>query len=243
MSINTKKKIVGIIGGMGPGATALLFQKLIDYTDAENDAEHIHIVIDNNTAIPDRTAAILNGENTPAISICESGRKLERFGAELILIPCNTSHFFYDEIQSGLQVPVVNMLAETAKVCMENGWSKVGVLATTGTCRTNIYEKELQKVGIQAIYPDKDGQERVMEIIYDQVKAGKTINASVIDETLKKMSDEGAQAFILGCTELPFAIQQGYLGYEFVDSLDVLAKRAVVLAGYSLKGNEGEVKC
>ena len=235
MSIDTNKKTVGIIGGMGPGATALLFQKLIDYTDAKSDAEHMHIIIDNNTAIPDRTTAILNGENTPALCIVESGKKLEMCGAELLLIPCNTSHYFYDDIQEQLSVPVVNMIAETAKVCLNNGYTKVGILATTGTCNTDTYGRELNKFGVEAVYPDAEGQKRVMEIIYDQVKAGRKINVQILDQTLKKMASKGAQAFILGCTELPFAIKNGDFGYHFLDSLDILAKRAVEMAGYHLK--------
>lgn len=230
-----KKKTVGIIGGMGPGATALLFQKLIDYTDARTDAEHMHIVIDNNCEIPDRTEAIMKGENTPAISICESGKKLEAFGVELILIPCNTSHYFYDYIQEHIKIPVVNMIAETAAVCLSKGYKKVGILATTGTCKTHTYDRELSKQGIEVVYPDDEGQKKVMEIIYDQVKAGKTVNASILDQTLKEMTVRGAQAFILGCTELPFAIKEGDFGYYFIDSLDVLAKRAVEMAGYRLK--------
>lgn len=235
MSIDTNKKTVGIIGGMGPGATALLFQKLIDYTDAKSDAEHMHIIIDNNTAIPDRTTAILNGENTPALYIVESGKKLEMCGAELLLIPCNTSHYFYDDIQKQLSVPVVNMIAETAKVCLENGYTKVGILATTGTCNTDTYGRELNKFGVEAVYPDVEGQKKVMEIIYDQVKAGRKINVQILDQTLKKMASKGAQAFILGCTELPFAIKNGDFGYHFLDSLDILAKCAVEMAGYHLK--------
>ena len=235
MSIDTNKKTVGIIGGMGPGATALLFQKLIDYTDAKSDAEHMHIIIDNNTAIPDRTTAILNGENTPALCIVESGKKLEMCGAELLLIPCNTSHYFYDDIQEQLSVPVVNMIAETAKVCLNNGYTKVGVLATTGTCNTDTYGRELNKFGVETVYPDVEGQKKVMEIIYDQVKAGRKINVQILDQTLKKIASKGAQAFILGCTELPFAIKNGDFGYHFLDSLDILAKCAVEMAGYHLK--------
>ena len=235
MSIDAKKKTVGIIGGMGPGATALLFQKLIEYTDAKNDAEHIHIVIDNNTGIPDRTTAILHNENSPAKCIVESGKKLELCGAKLLLIPCNTSHYYYDYIQENLAVPVINMIEETAKVCLENNCTKVGILATTGTCKTDTYGRELQKFGIDAVYPDDDGQKKVMEVIYDQVKAGKKINVQILDQTLKKMSSKGAQAFILGCTELPFAIKNGDFGYRFYDSLDILARCAVERAGYPLK--------
>lgn len=231
----TEKKTVGIIGGMGPGATALLFQKIIDYTDAKSDAEHIHIIIDNNPAIPDRTAAILKGEDTPAKYICESGKKLERCGADLLLLPCNTSHYFYDYIQEQLEVPVVNMIAETARECVKHGYKKVGVLATTGTCETKIYDKELSKYGISVMYPDSTGQEKVMEIIYDQVKAGKPTDVSIIMKHLESMTLSGVQAFILGCTELPIALLDRDYGYCFIDSLDVLARCAVEMAGYQLK--------
>ena len=127
------------------------------------------------------------------------------------------------------------MIEETARVCLKNGYTRVGVLATTGTCNTHTYDKELKKFGIESIYPDEEGQEKVMEIIYDQVKAGRKIDASIIDHTLKKMTAKGAQAFILGCTELPFAIKNGDFGYHFLDSLDILAKRTIELAGYRLK--------
>lgn len=229
------KKTVGIIGGMGPGATALLFQKLIDHTDAKVDADHIHIVIDNRPSIPDRTSAILRGENTPAKYICESGKKLEEYGAELIAIPCNTSHYFYPYIQSQLGIPVIHMLEETAKECKMLGFDTVGVLATTGTKRTEIYDRALEKYGIKAIYPDQEGQELLMSLIYDYVKAGKQAEGSMFFEQLKKMTVQGAQAFVLGCTELPMVFQDGDFGIKFIDSLDVLAKRAVEMAGYPLK--------
>lgn len=231
-------KIVGIIGGMGPSATASLFQKLIEYTDAKSDSEHIHIIIDNNTSIPDRTTAILNGDNTPAIRISESGKKLEECGVELILIPCNTSHYYYPYIQEQLKVPVINMIKETAKECLEKGYHKVGILSTTGTRNTKIYDDELEKHGISVIYPDDVGQEKVMEIIYDQVKAGKKGDTSIIKDSLKQMQERGAQAYILACTELPLVIKDGDYGCCFIDSLDVLAKRAIEMAGYKLKKND-----
>lgn len=230
-----KRKTVGIIGGMGPGATALLFQKMIDYTDASVDSEHIHIIIDNNPTIPDRTTAILNNENIPAICICESGKKLEQCGADLLLIPCNTSHYFYPYIQEKLNVPVVNMLEETARECVACGYTKVGILATTGTRNTQIYEHELHKFGITAVYPDQNGQEKVMEIIYNQVKAGKPADTSIIKEQLDTMAQNGVQAFILGCTELPMVLKDGDYGYRFIDTLEVLAKSAIKLAGYQVK--------
>lgn len=233
--MSDRKKTVGIIGGMGPGATALLFQKIIDNTDAKVDAEHIHIIIDNRPSIPDRTSAILKGENTPAKCICESGRKLTEYGAELLAVPCNTSHYFYEYIQSQLEIPVVNMPEETAKECRKSGFDTVGVLATTGTRKTEIYDHALEKFGIKAVYPDDEGQKLLMSIIYDYVKAGKKADSSMFSKQIQEMVSNGAQAFILGCTELPMVFQDGDFGMKFIDSLDVLAKRTVELAGYPLK--------
>ena len=229
------KKTVGIIGGMGPGATALLFQKIIDYTDAKVDAEHIHIIIDNCPQIPDRTTAILKGEDTPAKYICECGKKLEQYGAQLLAIPCNTSHYFFSYIQDQLDIPVVNMPEETARECQNLGLCTVGVLATTGTRKTEIYDRALNKFDIRAVYPDEEGQELLMSIIYDYVKAGKKADISMFEGQIEKMVSEGVQAFILGCTELPMVFQDGDLGIKFIDSLDVLAKRTVEKAGYPLK--------
>ena len=229
------KKTVGIIGGMGPGATALLFQKIIDHTDAKMDADHIHILIDNRPSIPDRTAAILNRDDTPVRKICESGKRLEEMGAELIAIPCNTSHYFYPYIQENLDVPVINMLEETAKECKKLGFASVGVLATTGTKNTGIYEQALRAQGLQTIYPDEAGQEVLMSIIYDYVKAGKPVTGEIFKEQLEDMESKGAQAFVLGCTELPIVFSDGDMGRKFIDSLDILAKKTVEMAGYPLK--------
>lgn len=238
MSKNKKevvKKVVGIIGGMGPAATALLFQKIIDYTDAKTDAEHIHILIDNRPSIPDRTVAILNGDDTPVKKICESGKQLQEMGAELIAIPCNTSHYFYSNIQSELKIPIINMLEETAKECRNLGFTSVGVLATTGTKNTGIYEKALKNQGIETVYPDEQSQKILMSIIYDYIKAGKSVSYEFYKEQLECMKNKGAQAFVLGCTELPMAFSDGDLGIKFIDSLDILAKRTVEMAGYPVK--------
>lgn len=233
--MSDKRKSVGIIGGMGPGATALLFQKIIDYTDAKTDADHMHIIIDNRPSIPDRTSAILRGDDTPARCICESGRKLTEYGAELLVIPCNTSHYFYPYIQSQLDVPVINMPEETAKECKMQGFHRVGVLATTGTRKTEIYDHALEKYGVEAVYPGAKGQELLMSVIYDYVKAGKNANSRMFREQIEEMVDRGVQAFVLGCTELPLVFHNGDCGMKYIDSLDVLARKTVEMAGYPLK--------
>lgn len=230
-----KKKTVGIIGGMGPAATAELFQKMIMLTDASCDKEHIHILIDNYPQIPDRTKAILSGSDAPVSFIAEAGKRLELAGAEIILIPCNTSHYFYDKIANALSVPVIHMIEETAEVCKEMGYTKVGVLATDGTRSTGIFDAALIKKGIECVYPPQDAQKEVMAVIYDQVKAGEPIDTNKLKVYLHQMAKQGVQAFILGCTELPLALKDGEDGFAFIDTLTVLAKAGVKKAGYPSK--------
>ena len=235
MKKNSLQKTIGIIGGMGPAATALLFSKIVDMTDAECDADHIHIYIDNYTAIPDRTASIKSGSDLPVEYICESGEKLISIGADILVIPCNTSHYYYDKIQHRLKVPVINMLGETAFLCKTRGYKKVGVLATDGTRNTGIFDTELSKCGIEAVYPSAKGQKEVMSVIYDQIKAGKSFDTRELSKYISEMVNFGAEAFILGCTELPMALRDGDYGYRFIDTLDVLAQSAIHKAGYRSK--------
>lgn len=228
------KKVIGIIGGMGPAATAALFDKIIGFTSAECDADHIHILVDNYPQIPDRTTAIKKNSDEPLKYICESGKKLISAGADFLLIPCNTSHFFYDKIQNCLEVPVVNMIEETAKHCKSCGYKKVGVLATDGTRYTGVFDTYLDKNGLTTVYPSEDGQAELMNVIYNQVKAGKKIDTVNLSRYLYEMSREDIDAFILGCTELPLAIKDGDYGLKFINTLDILAKVGIVKAGYKL---------
>lgn len=226
---------IGIIGGMGPAATALLFQKIVKYTDAENDADHIHILIDNNPAIPDRTSAILNHNDEPVDYICQSGEKLVDVGADFLVIPCNTSHYFYDKVSARLKVPVLNMIDLTAKECRKRGYSKVGILATTGTCKTGIFNSYLTKYEIEYLYPDSSFQNILMDIIYKQVKAGKKIQLDSVIPHLMRMQKMDVDAFVLGCTELPLAFQNIMDKFIFIDTVEVLAKSAIEIAGYSIR--------
>ncbi len=228
-----EKKTLGIIGGMGPGATAELFRKIVRLTKASCDRDHIHVLIDNNTRISDRTTAIKRGNQEPVSEICESGKKLIKMGAQLLVMPCNTSHYFFQQIQEQLSVPMIHMVYETARFCSRQGFQKVGVLGTDGTVAGNLYQKELQKFGIETVYPGKEGQIAVMSVIYDYVKAGRTPDASMLQPYLEFMKGQGCQRFILGCTELPLVFRKEPAMY--IDSLEILAKTAILEAGYEVK--------
>ncbi len=232
-----QKRSIGIIGGMGPKATQDLFGKVLDATDAHSDAEHIRIYIDCHSAIPDRTKAILSGGESPVPYMRESVEKLTAMGADLLLIPCNTAHYFYDEIAVASSVPVLHMIRETAVALKREGVTCVGLLATDGTVQSGVYQKELEQAGIQTVCPDANGQREVMRLIYDGVKAGVTeFDTRVIRQVLERMRKAGAERIILGCTELPIAFPlYGIPAEDTVDPTTVLAKAAVAAAGYPVK--------
>ncbi len=231
------KQAIGIIGGMGPMATLDLFGKLIANTDAAGDAEHIRIYIDCHTGIPDRTQAILHGGESPVPYIAESARKLADMGADFLLVPCNTSHYFYDEIVAASPVPVLHMIRETAVALAAEGVSRVGLLATDGTLQSGIYQRELEAHGIETVCPLAEEQQDVMRLIYDGVKAdAPQFDTTVIAAMIARMKSAGAERLVLGCTELPLGFERYGLPCDnTVDPSVIVARAAIRRAGYPVR--------
>ena len=203
-----EKKTIGIIGGMGPLATADLFEKIVGHTKAACDQEHLHVVIDSNTNIPDRTAALLHGGADPLPELTGSARRLEAMGADVLIMPCNTAHNYYDGISAAVSVPVLHMVRLTAQALVERGVKKAGLLATDGTVRTGIYQKSFAGSGVELLTPDEAGQRAVMEMIYQGVKAGDmAFDAKPARQAMERLLAAGAEVLILGCTELPLAVK------------------------------------
>ncbi len=231
------KKAIGIIGGMGPEATLDLFGKLIRHTDASCDAEHIRVYIDCHTGIPDRTRAILKGGESPVPYIVESAEKLAAMGADFLLLPCNTSHYYYDEISARSPVPVVNMIRTAAEALKAEGVTRVGILATDGTLRSDVYQRELAACGVDSVCPEGEEQRAVMRLIYEGIKANApTFDTTPVERVLTQLRQQGAQRIVLGCTELPVAFARyGIDTADTVDATDILARTAVAAAGYPIK--------
>ncbi len=166
------KKTIGIIGDMGPLATCDLFRKIIDITDASCDQEHIRICIDNNTEIPDRTAAIVAGGTDPVEQMSCSAKGLQVMGADVLIMPGNTAHYFLKRVAETVETPLLNMLEETEAYARQKGIQKVGLLATDGTIRSGVYAAAFEKEGISICILSSENQKAVMRVIYDGVKAG-----------------------------------------------------------------------
>jgi aspartate racemase len=230
------KKTIGILGGMGPMATVDLYKKIVDYTAASKDSEHIHVLIDSNTDIPDRTDAILHGGKDPVPEMVSSAIRLECMGADFLIIPCNTAHYFYDKICDMVHIPILNMIEETAKEVKRQSITCVGLLATDGTIESGVYHQVFERCGITVLHPSSVGQKNVMDLIYKGVKAGnKDIDLRGFYGTLEELDQKGAQTLILGCTELPIAFEMYNIEYENIDPTAVLARSAVVYANGVLR--------
>jgi len=223
------KKIVGILGGMGPEATADFFLEIIKLTPAKKDEDHLHIIIDNNPQIPDRTEAILKGGKSPLPALQKAAQNLERAGADFIVIPCNTAHYFFDEIKKVVNIPLLHMMREVSKEIKERfpEVKKVGLLSTSATARIGLYQNELEKEKIMVISPKEKEQEEVMKAI-NLIKGGEYSNSKGI---LKKIGEKlllrGAELLVLGCTEIPLVLKQNDFLHPVVDAGYVLAKAAV----------------
>ena len=231
-----KKPRLGILGGMGPQATQIFYQRILDRTDAERDQEHLPALILSDTGMPDRTAAILSGQGeTVYRRLLEDARLLEREGCTAIAIPCNTSHYFVDELQKELTVPILHMVRETCKVLAQRGCKRVGILATDGTIQTRTYQKECAAQGFEGVAPDEATQKLVMSVIYDEIKRGEKGSRekfAAIDRALRALDCDAA---ILGCTEL--SVYRVYHGLPdfYVDAMEVLVEKSITACGKRLR--------
>lgn len=228
------KKVLGIIGGVGPLATVEFYRKLIELTDASCDQEHIHVLIDGNSQIPDRTASILAGDERPVPYLIDSARRLEEAGADLLVVVCNAAHAFFEQLETACSVPLLNMIELTAREAAHRGFRCAGLLAVDGTLRSGVYDRAFRDRGLRLVRPDPSGQSLVMHLIYDEVKAGCAIHPESLYPTMNDMVRRGAECFILGCTELPLAFSR-CADYAFLDPGSLLAREAIRALGYPIK--------
>ncbi len=224
------ERVIGILGGMGPLATADLFRRIIEKTPAKRDQDHPRVLIYSNSKVPDRTAFILGKGEDPRPELLAGARKLEGCGADFIIMPCNTAHFFAETIQRGIGIPLVSMVEETAKRVKEMGIRKVGLLATDGTVKGLVYHRALLKHGVQIALPSRKYQAMVMEGIYKGVKAGDLEKGRELILTVAKRLERRSGGMIAGCTEVSLVLKPEDLSVPLIDPMDVIAETAVKLA-------------
>ncbi len=231
------EKVIGILGGMGPESTLECYSSIIKLTPAKTDQEHLHIVIDANPKVPDRTAAIIGQGESPLTILVEGCRRLQKAGADFIIIPCVSAHFFPDQIHEQTKLPILSIfdaIAETS-VTEHADIKTIGLMGTTGTIRGGLLQKRLAGEGIDTIVPDEMHQSKVMEAIYDiknsQPDRCEEVYTSDLIAAAKSLIATGAQGIIAGCTEIPLALKQNHLSVPYFDALSILARAAVFQAG------------
>lgn len=224
-----RMKTLGIIGGMGPQATLDLYEKIVRHTPAHCDQEHLHVIIDSYPQIPDRTACICGQGEDPLPFLEASAQRLQQAGAEALLMPCNTAHYFVPELRRRISLPFLH-IAEATLASMDPAQhgKRIGVLETRGTRAAGIYRHALEAAGYQAVEPDEVQAAQLMRCIYEGAKAGKTAEyAPFLNDTVSAMA---ADSFILACTEIPLFLPYWKDPRPVVDATDALARAAVAFA-------------
>jgi aspartate racemase len=229
-----RQKTVGIIGGMGPEATVDLMQRVIQATPAQDDQDHLRMLVDNNPKVPSRIKALLEGSGEdPAPVLVRMARDLERWGADFLAIPCNTAHHFHPTIQAAVGIPVLNMIELTA----ERIWldapdiRKVGLLASTAVIRTDLYRKSLACKGVEVVHPGDASQDQVLAAIR-AIKA-QTFSPASLDALNRAVEDliaRKAGVVLIACTELSIVAKRLRIGVRAYDSAQLLAEAIVSTA-------------
>jgi aspartate racemase len=226
-------KVVGVLGGMGPDATVDFMAKVIALTPADKDQDHIHMLVDHNPKVPSRQAAILDKGEDPGPEIAAMARRLEAAGAEFLVIPCNTAYVFEASILEAVSIPLISIIDETIAAISEKSPAakSVGLLATNGCLRANVYQQALRARGLSPVLPDDDQLDELMNLIYG-IKSGDQSEA--VSAAMRALANAlvscGAQAIVAGCTEIPLVLDDTMLSVPLISSTDVLAKRTVQFA-------------
>ncbi|MBQ5995573.1 MAG: aspartate/glutamate racemase family protein [Clostridia bacterium] len=236
-----EEKILGVLGGVGPLATIYFADLVVKMTQAQTDQEHIAMVILNHASIPDRTAYILDKTKpNPLPVMIRDAKVLEEDNCSYIVIPCNTAHYFYDEIQKSIGIPIINILEETVSYCEKTipSLKKIGILATEGTIKSKAYQNIIEKHSLECAVPSEEDQASLMNIIYNQVKAGREVDIFEFHRIIGELKKQGCDAVVLGCTELSIIKKDfGIDRPDIVDSMECLARASILACGKKLKEN------
>jgi len=220
---------VGIIGGMGPEATLDLFQKIIAHTPANRDQDHLHVLVDNDPSIPDRTAFLLGEGPSPLPQLLNAANRLVAAGAKVLCMPCNTAHYFIDELRAEVTVPIISIIESCQEDLqrLEIPIDRVGLMATRGTYHGRVYHKVLEQSGLNVLPVDDLLQAKLMDVIYS-VKSGKRTEVrSLFKECIDHMKLANADVIVAGCTEIPLMLCEAKISIPVIDPTLALARSVI----------------
>ncbi len=229
-----QEKIVGIIGGMGPEATVDLMSRVIRLTPALDDADHIRCIVDNNPKVPSRIKALIEGiGESPVTELQDMAGRLEAWGADFLAMPCNTSHYYFQDIQDAVSIPMLNLIEITVQEVLKQqpGIATVGILGSTALLLTGLYHQAFSASGVTVIYPETVCQDRLMAVIKDIKKGAVDQAAPVFEAAVYSLKTQGAQAVVVACTELSLIpctwLPPMPLPLPQYDSSDILARSII----------------
>jgi aspartate racemase len=221
---------LGILGGMGPAASAEFVTRLIAQTPATHDQQHIPFVLWNEPRIPDRSTAMQAGDNAPLLWLLQGIQALKTVGCDHIVIPCNSAHFWYDDMIK-MGVPITHIVDSIADQLRDLGLANttIGIMGTQGTIEHGLYQSRLEQQGWHCIVPDRAEMDFFVQPAIDFIKAGKIEESQVLlMKVIHSLIDRGARAVVLGCTELPLAIHTDQeQGVPVVNSIDSLVQAVI----------------
>ncbi len=229
--------IVGVLGGMGPAATVEFFRRLVAATPVQTEQEHLHVLIDDDPSVPNRTDAILRRGPSPIPSLQAMARRLETAGADLLVMPCNTAHVYIEEIRAAVSVPVLDMIGETVATIDR---AAVGLLATDGTIRARLYQEACEVRGIRLVLPNSADQRAVMDAI-EAIKRGEDPRSAgeEIAAIVRRIEGDGAEAVIAGCTEISL-VRGDEMVIPWIDALDRLVEATLRDAWPGVRPGDGK---
>ncbi len=229
-------KTLGVIGGLGPAATTHFMELVIHMTRADKDQAHLDMIVYHAPSIPDRNSYILDHTHpSPVPPLVRLAQQLSQQGVGCIAIPCVTAHCFYEDLSQAASAPILHAVEATAALLRDAGIRKVGIMATTGTVQTQLFQEKLQALGIEPVVPDEAAQKDVMHLIFDCIKADRPADMAAFRRVEDQLRSRGAQVILLGCTELSLVKRDNAIGPGFLDVLEVLARQAVLQCGAPLK--------
>jgi len=235
------KKTIGILGGLGPEATAYMYSLIIKHTRVLKDQDHIRIFIYSNPKVPPRTDAILDKGPSPVPMLVEGMNVLKSAGADFVILPCVTAHYFMPEVLSHSPFPFLNLIEESLRWAQEKipGLKRAGLIASTGTLTSRIFHDAYSRAGIEILSPEGKDQERVMEAIFSEegIKAGVTTGRpkDLIVNTARILIARGAEAIIAGCTEIPLVLRAEDISVPLIEPMEIMAQKSILTAGYELR--------
>lgn len=228
------EKVVGIIGGMGPEATVEFMRRIIANTPAHDDRDHLRLLVDNNPKIPSRIAALIEGTGEdPSPVLCDMARGLEAQGADFLVVPCNTAHYYLEAIARSVQIPVLDMVDLSVRRLLAAGTKPrhIGMLASPAVRLVGLYDDRFAQAGLDAIYPTQHHENELLAIIR-AVKAGQLTagHRTAYAKAAAAIGDDGADAFLIACTELSVIGPPAGTDLPVFDTLDILVEATIAMA-------------